>query len=586
MYRLAFAALAFAIATLAASSHAASSFGQIIPVSEAATPGYNCDREIAVGPDESVYATLFSTSGTGGWAIARFDAAGSLDTSWARNAVASIDAPASLLPLPDGRLIAASNGKLKRFTAQGAIDATFGDAGTSDSVTGGNSGYINSMAVQPDGSILVLGIANNDSYTVAPASLAMTRILPNGRRDSTFGVGGFIYVSVPDGAKVYAWSVMSDGVLELGYMSPGATGAARPEVRRYPSQYMAPALDRVMPHAGIASWTAPAVGTDGFGRALFATEYDPYGSISPEIVLTRFMPDGSLDTSFGTGGRAGIAVQGHFASDPAQAVSKMLWEGPDGSWTVLADIDQGMSGWAMIDVYHSTLAVRFRVDGSADPQFAQGTDLGGWQLTKFAQLRTGELLHLNSGATGCGLVKQANDVVRADAVMVEYYHPALDHYFMTLEGAESKFLDAHVDTWGWQRTGRTFAAWLPVNVPGTTPLCRFYGDPVIGPNSHFYTPQGPECDFLRSLEASAPPGQPAWHLEGFASDVTLPTDGQCPANLSPVYRVYNDGFGHGRDPNHRYTTDPALYAQMQSQGWVPEGVRFCVPLAASRSSTY
>jgi hypothetical protein len=36
-----------------------------------------------------------------------------------------------------------------------------------------------------------------------------------------------------------------------------------------------------------------------------------------------------------------------------------------------------------------------------------------------------------------------------------------------------------------------------------------------------------------------------------------------------VYRLYNDGQGGA--PNHRYTTDFAVRAQMIAHGWVPEG---------------
>jgi len=30
-------------------------------------------------------------------------------------------------------------------------------------------------------------------------------------------------------------------------------------------------------------------------------------------------------------------------------------------------------------------------------------------------------------------------------------------------------------------------------------------------------------------------------------------------------------------PNHRYTSDPGVYQQMQAQDWAGEGIAFCVP---------
>jgi uncharacterized delta-60 repeat protein len=586
MNRLALAAaFGLAVAAIPAFAQTSTSFGETDPNFHPIASAYTCVGEIAVASDQSVFKMMLGFGGSG-WGVAKFDADGSLDNAWGHGGVATVPNDASrIIPMPDGTVIMAIGGRLSRFTSAGTLDATFGDSGSSGPITASSSGYVNSLAVQSDGSILVLSAGNDDTYTVAPNNLAMTRILPNGRRDTSFGTSGYIPVTVPTGAAVYAWSLLSDGSIELGYMTADASGAVQPKLHRYPADFVSPPA-RVMPHVGIASWTAPTVGIDGYGGAVFATESNPYGTTSPQIVLTRFSPAGVRDASFGTNGSASIAVHGFYSLDPSTAVSKMLWQDPDGSWTLLADIGQSRDGWAMVDAYFSTLAVRFRADGSAEPQFPQGKDLGGGQLNKLVQLQTGELLHAEPTSAGCKLVKQTSDAPRADALMVEYYHPTLGHYFMTLEGAESRFLDANTATWGWQRTGWTFGAWLPVKLPGTTPLCRFYGDPVIGPNSHFYTPTGGECDFLESLQATTPPGQPAWRLEGLAAAVALPTNGECVGNLSSVYRLYNDGFAHGRDSNHRYTADPALYAQMQAQGWLPEGVAFCVPLPSSRASLF
>jgi len=573
-----------AIAAAPVFARAQSAFGQADADFKAVAPADMCDLEAAVGPDDSVFQALFSSSASG-WALGKFNADGSLDTRWGESGVVKTPSISRMIPLPSGAVIVATGGKLTRYDARGALDPTFGTAGTSDAISASSSGYLNSMSVQPDGSIVVLGDGNNDPYVIAPNHLAMTRILPNGHRDASFGNGGFVAITVPNGATVYAWSLLSDGSLELGYTTADAMGSIRPELHRYPTDFEEPPA-RVMPHVGIADWMAPTVGIAGDGAAVFATAFGTYPTTSPQIALTRFSPGGALDPSFGTNGRATIAVHGMYSSDPSGASPKMLWQDADGSWTVLTDIGQSQDGWAMIDTYYSTLAVRFRADGAPDAQFPQGKDLGGGQLTKFVQLQTGELIHAESTSAGCSLVKQAADSPRADAQMIEYYQPSLDHYFMTLEGAESRLLDSQVATMGWQRTGRTFGAWLPVGVPGTTSLCRFYGDPVIGPNSHFYTPAGPECDFLVALAAGTPPGKPAWHLEGLAAAVTVPAGGECPGNLTPIDRAYNDGFAHGRDPNHRYTADAALYAQMQAQGWVGEGVAFCVPLPTSRGSLF
>jgi len=59
----------------------------------------------------------------------------------------------------------------------------------------------------------------------------------------------------------------------------------------------------------------------------------------------------------------------------------------------------------------------------------------------------------------------------------------------------------------------------------------------------------------------------------------LPSNGSCPPNTTEVHRA----FDNRPDANHRYTTDPAVLAQMQALGWVAEGdgpdlVVMCAPL--------
>jgi hypothetical protein len=63
-----------------------------------------------------------------------------------------------------------------------------------------------------------------------------------------------------------------------------------------------------------------------------------------------------------------------------------------------------------------------------------------------------------------------------------------------------------------------------------------------------------------------------WLLESDAAFyiATRAADGSCAAGSTPVYRVYNNGRGGA--PNHRYTRDANVRAQMTRDGWVTEGV--------------
>ena len=76
---------------------------------------------------------------------------------------------------------------------------------------------------------------------------------------------------------------------------------------------------------------------------------------------------------------------------------------------------------------------------------------------------------------------------------VEYYNQALDHYFVTASTDEIAKLDAGVFV-GWQRTGLNFDVFDPATPhTGASPVCRFYGSPAAGLDSHFYSASPAEC---------------------------------------------------------------------------------------------
>jgi hypothetical protein len=167
----------------------------------------------------------------------------------------------------------------------------------------------------------------------------------------------------------------------------------------------------------------------------------------------------------------------------------------------------------------------------------------------------------------------------AAATLVEFHNTILDHYFMTAEPAEATGIDSGTAGPGWTRTGYAYLVFAnPGGTPDAQPVCRFYGTPGRGPNSHFFTLDAQEC--------AAVGADPGWALEtamAFAvaapiARVSFPagiTTYDC-GNRRPVYRLYNNRYAQN-DSNHRYTSDLTVYQAMQVRGWTGEGVRFCVP---------
>jgi hypothetical protein len=236
---------------------------------------------------------------------------------------------------------------------------------------------------------------------------------------------------------------------------------------------------------------------------------------------------------------------------------------------------QTSGGFFPVFRYAADHAFRLTADGSLDSAFPQSKVLAGGQFVRYLQIDDGRLIHI-PGSAQCPQ-RLTSDALRMNVPIVEYRHAASGRYFVTAEGMESGILDGDLGPGHWVRTGWRFGGWLGFDLPGAKRVCRFALDAGDGSHSHFYALEGPECDFLRNLDARTPPNEPAWRFEGHAFSATEPADGRCPANLTSVYRLYNRGFEQGSVSNHRYTADPATYEAMQAEGWAAEGVKFCVP---------
>lgn len=171
----------------------------------------------------------------------------------------------------------------------------------------------------------------------------------------------------------------------------------------------------------------------------------------------------------------------------------------------------------------------------------------------------------------------ATHAAEPETEAVEYYNTATRHYFITATAGEARVLDDGLAGPGWVRTGRSFQAWLDAAKapPSATGVCRFYSR---GANSHFYTGNAAECEYLKGLEAAERrAGGPVmgWQYEGIAFHVETPEAARCAPGTTPVSRLYNDGFANGEGANHRFVDDPELRALMIERAWIAEDVAFC-----------
>jgi alpha-N-acetylglucosaminidase len=156
-------------------------------------------------------------------------------------------------------------------------------------------------------------------------------------------------------------------------------------------------------------------------------------------------------------------------------------------------------------------------------------------------------------------------------IAIEFVHAAFGHHFISADPAEVAKLDTGVFS-GWARTGLAFNVHGKA-AAGRASVCRFFTTAFPPTSSHFYAPRGLGC------EGALDNGD--WQFEGDVFFTALPdADGHCPGDEQPVYRLYNNGQGGA--PNHRFTTDASVRAQMLASGYIAEGTGIGVGMCSPR----
>ena len=192
---------------------------------------------VAVQPDGKV---LVGSSFKIDFAVWRFNADGSLDTSFGLNGMATTPAPdlsggygsvSRMLVQPDGKVLIAGPEFLdegdgfawgmSRYNPDGSIDSAFGTDGLvpvdPQAPVDGASGNLGGLALESDGKIVLGGVLPNSSFSPA-GEFGASRYLPSGTIDPTFNTGAIQFPSngtavtgamalAPDGKIVIAGSV-------------------------------------------------------------------------------------------------------------------------------------------------------------------------------------------------------------------------------------------------------------------------------------------------------------------------------------------------------------------------------------------
>ncbi|HSU44933.1 MAG TPA: hypothetical protein VLN42_12010 [Casimicrobiaceae bacterium] len=486
--------------------------------------------------------------------VARYSSSGVLDASFGDGGVVFTDSCIGpTLVLPDRRIVAFGQVTVAgstdttfaiRLLPDGTPDPSFGHAGWVQASLPFSNGPV-SAALQPDGKYVVtLGIDNAPGF-------AAIRFDSGGLLDTQFGTNGIAKIG-PQLAGATSLAIQADGKAIISGGGSSGTGTLKMFLARLTSDGRP---DPAFGKDGIVempfSFTrAPAMLLQQDGKIVLGTT-EILDRATNRFALMRFLPDGSLDPSFGIAGTARTQF-GLSTHVELRAIDVL----PDGRLIAAGDAD-GIEA----------VVVRYGSDGTADADFGvQGrvTVPGYHALRALVPNSDGSLvLAAESNAQGLLLVKLQGDGVLD---VIEFYNASLDHYFLAADASEAHDLDFGIHA-GWSRTGSSFKAW-PMPGASARPVCRYYLPPEHG-DSHFFSADIDECSAIAAKTLTDPSfsGYVLETPDAFAAILPDRATGNCAPGTIPVFRLWN-----GRsDSNHRFTTSAAMRQDMIDRAYIPEG---------------
>ncbi|MBL7939931.1 MAG: T9SS type A sorting domain-containing protein [Flavobacteriales bacterium] len=327
-------------------------------------------RAMAIQPDGKILLAGDATQGIDAdYALVRYLPDGSLDPAFGTGGQVLVggsgdDIARAILLQPDGKIILGGRGGpsndqfyMVRFTDTGTLDATFGTNGevTGFMGSGGNEGY--AMALQADGKFLLAGSASNGN----DLDFALLRYNPDGSQDFDFGIDGGVLtpIGVNAGDVCFTMVVQPDGKILLG----GASGSGFNSSGFAMSRFLSNGdLDDTFGTNGVVVSPISTGSNRGFslalqpdGRILMCGEARGEGPAG--FAVARYLPDGTLDASFGTDGIVNtvIGVQSTARSVIVQPDGKILLAGETYPISTDEASDLGL--------------VRYLSDGALDPGF-------------------------------------------------------------------------------------------------------------------------------------------------------------------------------------------------------------------------
>lgn len=301
-----------------------STFNQTGIVHNQPSGQYITYRKVILAPNDKII-----TIGASGFnaAVTRFNSNGSIDSTFGSQGLIIVNAITGTgldgLVLPDGKImVLINNGSgnglvvLARLLPDGNLDTSFGTGGVAKVNVGITAYSTLRLILQPDGKMIALG-SFVDDITFDRYGF-VSRFLPNGTLDATFGTSGTARIITPSNTDLYtaALGLQSDDKIVVS----GRTSDNNNEDRWYVTRLMPDGLidssfatnGAFIKNLGGASESANELLILPNGNILVAGNAEK--SQVAHFTILRIKPNGELDNSFGVNGKAQVALTCCFSS--------------------------------------------------------------------------------------------------------------------------------------------------------------------------------------------------------------------------------------------------------------------------------
>jgi uncharacterized delta-60 repeat protein len=211
---------------------------------------------------------------------------------------------------PDGRIVVAGDDTLARYDPDGTPDATFGPDGTGLVTTDleNDSCFVDGpsdVALQPDGKIVVVGIADGGDDE---QNFGVQRYFPNGDLDTDFGDQGLVSTDFGGSSDcAYGVTIQADDKIVVAGETRGTDGNIDVGVARYEADGTP---DASFGPDGTGLITTDIAGDrdiDADGNIVVVARVSVDSSLD-HFSIVRYSPTGGLDSSFDDDGITDVTL--------------------------------------------------------------------------------------------------------------------------------------------------------------------------------------------------------------------------------------------------------------------------------------